>query len=220
MVSDRKRKTGLRILLLVVILVFFFASAGRIKGVNESVSSLDSVAVSGSYEAGLDLKEYVEDEKISLSGMTVDAQLIPEGITYLVSNARIESESDAMEDHPGWTGVTYSSEYLKYDEPLFLLVDITIENNTGDAYQPVWLNLEAGSWSTVRYPDLMLLENNAKDKADFIVAAGETRVFTIPYELWEPTFSKTQRTHVYALDYSLTCLDYPRKVLVHLAVGD
>lgn len=217
-----RRKAVLLVFAVTVACIGVF-SAVRIMAVNAEFDALVDDKASSSFESkgddssnsGLTLLQYDEGDAIPMDSLTVEGKTVPVGITYSVSNARIETEEAIMESY-GWSGVPADENYQRYDAPLFLSVDVTI-NNAGDAtYQPVWFDLEAGSWSTVRYPELMYVLNGFDDAADFAIATGDSRTFAVAYMLWEPTFSADQWSNVRNLDYCLTCLDYPKKIVVRV----
>lgn len=199
------------------------ASISRFQEVNSGVSdigqSIDNIEETDA-EQGFIRIDYVLNEEFPLEGLRTDKGDLVGCVFCRVSDPRIESEGSIQEKHPDWGGVPYDAAYQKYDAPLFLQVDFSISNNSDEDFAPLWPDVESGSWSNVRYKDLMLVENNADAASDFIVPAGQARTFVLTYQLWEPTFSSSQWMNVRSLDYSIVFLSYPTKISVALgAIG-
>lgn len=123
-----------------------------------------------------------------------------------------------MSRHENWIPY-YDSTMRKYDNPLYLQVDTAITNTSNQDFKPVWFTLETRSWSTIIDPDTTCLENGIGDSDDFIVTCGQEQSFTASYQLWEPTFSKSQWENVRNLPYQLVYLDYPEKYSIPLFLG-
>lgn len=205
----RKKPLAIAIACLLM-LVIIFLSVERIRVVNRPFSETDSTSQHATTADST--KTFDFEEPVDLSGIKAEKTTIPDSIQYRFSNPRIVSEEDIMSRHENWIPY-YDSTMRKYDNPLYLQVDIAITNTSNQDFKPVWFTLETRSWSTIIDPDTTCLENGIGDSDDFIVTCGQEQSFTASYQLWEPTFSKSQWENVRNLPYQLVYLDYPEKVL-------
>lgn len=202
---------------IIIIFSFCIFSYTRIESVNENLHPEESdYAVAHQEESSkTNTVEYHLGDKVDMSGVKQPKGTIPQGVKYTFSNALIKTENDLSMEYDGWATL-FGPSGNKYDDPMYLELDMKIENDSNEAFYPIWFKAESHPWSTVLDPNATYLENHTEDREYFLVNPGETKIFIISYQLWEPVFSDGQWEEVRSLPYSLTYLDYPIKIIVHL----
>ena len=204
--------------ILCAIAIIFF-SIGQIRAANQKkADEKEGVPLSALNNApAADIIEtHILGETIDMSGRAIAKGAMPDGVTYRFDNPRIISEEDIMSRHEGWIPY-YDSAMKKYDDPLYLQIDLTITNMSSQDIRPAWFTLEAGPWSTVVNKNTICLENQVGEKSDITIASGQERTLVASYRLWEPTFLDDQWEHVLDLPYQLAYLDYPEKHVIPLS---
>lgn len=155
-------------------------------------------------------------EPIDISLVESHKKIAPQGVSCFFSNPRIIELKDLISIYPDWLPHLSSDSSKKSDDPKYLLVDMTIDNNSSEDSPILWFNAQAGSWSQPNDPPSTKLLNNMNDEDQFLARSGESVTYVVSYQLWEPVFSPEQWERVDVLDYSLTLIDYPRKIIVAL----
>lgn len=225
---SRKRKARWKLCVCVLAVLFVVAlSAMRIASINsvDYIASFaqgdESIEVAGDDQPSSNeqyrLLEFDLGDETNMEGLNTGSRIFPSGITVSFSNPRFVSCADMMERFDGWIPF-YGLVDNEYDDPWYFVVDMTVKNFSGQVSPVMNFTLESGSWSTYLEEATTELFNDysEEDPYLFMVSPGETKTFSVSYELWEPTFSEGQWQDVLNLDYSITYVDYPTKITVKI----
>ena len=157
-------------------------------------------------------------DAVDVSGLRSYDRVVQGGVTFTFGNPRMVDEETMAE----LCGV--SAFYPSGEAPLFVLVDLVIQNESDEATPALWFSLESGSLSVPCDESFTgplngySVDENYQATNEFYWRAEprSSQSLTLAFELAEYAMSKGQWDNVRDAIYSLVYVDYPNKIVVDL----
>ena len=226
----KKHSNALKVVVGVAVCVaLLMASYFRIQYVNTQLLSEQKQAVldANGIEEIADSKEVIEQygmgEPIDVAGCRDHDHLMQEGVTFSFSDPRFVTVDEMLSLTGGkWDMASLAGR--SHDEYVYLLVDLTISNESDIPTSPLWFDVEAGSFSachdesaTEALNGYWVDENyHAENEFYWRAPTHSTHHMVVAFELWQVGMSSSQWALVRDLNYKLVFRDYPRKIEVSL----
>ena len=153
---------------------------------------------------------------IDMAGLQTYERVMQDGVTFEFGNPRFLSPSK-LEDETGYSDLSLDTHNANY-----ILVDLEIINESDEPTPSLWFSLDSGSLAipcderaTEALNGFSVDENyNATNEFYYRAEPHSTQHILLAYVLEKNAMSEEQWNSLNTLDFSLTFLDYPKKIIV------
>lgn len=165
-----------------------------------------------------DISLYELGNAINMAGFQTYERVMQDGVTFKFENPRFLSPSE-LEDDTGYFDSFFGTHDVDY-----ILVDLEIANESDEPTPSLWFSLDSGSLAipcderaTEALNGFSVDENyNATNEFYYRAEPHSTQRILLAYMLEKNAMSEKQWDSLTTLDFSLTFLDYPKKIIVPL----